>query len=277
MYSQGVTTMSEEFTVLSEEEAFQLLKKPISKTVPIDKLPRVNIELLGKNSIKIQRKCWPYRHKIYEALGFNCLHLDQLSIRGQALRHLARGVRMVKIQINKQSELASIKPRAKELRKVFLLSAEAIYIVYPDKKRAKKYLAIIDKIRKGRITNRGIGTDLLDLVMMIKKNLELFEEKSPITVDMLAEGEFIGNIFESHHFVLKKEKVMVDLEDRLLMLRKSVTYYKESYEEVRRACLFSLYYECGEKFIPRFLATGRAPRKARKTKDNKSQSESEQS
>ena len=258
--------MAEKLIHPTEQQAFEAHKVAIAETEPVKELPKANLELMGTNSMEVQENCSKYRTKLLELPNFNIDFLDELDSRGLSMASSARRVRIQKGEMKKYSELASFRSIALMYRDGFFLSSEAIYTLTDDKIEGAKALESLKKMREGMLTNVEIAKDLLDGVTFIRDRWSDFEGKSPITPEMLEEAEKIARMFQTMGEVKSKKESQQKLDELTLTLRKSFAFYKEAYEELRRACLYSLYYEDGENLIPKLLTTGRVAPKASEPK-----------
>ncbi len=106
---------------------------------------------------------------------------------------------------------------------------------------------------------KEISKDLLDLVLFWRDRESVYTAQTPITPELLAEAEELGEFFGTLKEI-ENAKVTSDLEDTHTLMMKAYTYYAKSYNEVRRACVSSLFYKGGENMLPKLQATGRSPK-----------------
>ena len=123
-------------------------------------------------------------------------------------------------------------------------------------------LKILKAIREGKMNYAEIIRDLMDLVMFWTERRLTFGELFPITEELLAEAEQLAKIISFSDNPEKQVELQEELDALLVLQQKAFVYYRTAYEEVRRACISSLYYEGGEKLLPKFLTAGRTSKKS---------------
>lgn len=255
--------MGEAYSFPSGEEAFQKLEKRLQKVkAEAQELPAVDLERMGKFSRVAYSRCMPYKDKLYKTAGFKKIYLEELATRGLALRYLAQRYRLTRLANKELSALQALRPRALQLREGLLLSGEALYTLWPEQEEAKASLDVLKAIRKGKLSHEEIAKDLLDLCIFWRERSTIYPENSVLTEALLEEAESLGETFDTVATLEEQPPSSQEVQEALTQVQKALAYYQEAYEEVRRACLSALYYEDGEDLLPRFLGTGRAPRKA---------------